>query len=112
MEVDLAGHAASKTNDEAPAGAAGQPLPVVLDVGDIACPDLGTVEALCLIALEVRRCEGRVRLEGASAELRELIDLAGLARVLPPDHPRRRAAERHATDESISSQASARPGSR
>jgi hypothetical protein len=64
-------------------------------VSDLERPDLATVDALCRVALEARRCEGRVRLEGAAAELLELIDLAGLTRVLGTGGRRRRAAERH-----------------
>ena len=108
----MTGHTPSKQIVAPPAGVTGRPVPVVLDVGDLECPDLGAIEALCRIALEVRRCEGRVCLEGASAALLELIDLAGLARILPPGIRRRRAAERHAAGGAISSRASARPGSR
>jgi ABC-type transporter Mla MlaB component len=112
MEVDLAGHAPSKRNEAPPVRAAGRPEPLALEVGNLARPDLATVDALCRVALEVRRCEGRVSLEGASAALLELIDLAGLTRILAPGPRRRRAAERHAARGTISSRASARPGSR
>jgi hypothetical protein len=112
MEVELAGHAPSKQIEAPPAGAAGRPVPLVLEVGDLARPDLATLDALCRIALEVRRCEGRVCLEGASAELLELIDLAGLSRILTPGRRRPRAAKPPAAGGPISSRASARPGSR
>jgi hypothetical protein len=92
--------------------AAGRPVPLVLEVGSLVRPDLATVGGLCLIALEVRRCEGRVRLAGVSPELLELIELAGLTRILAPGRRQRRAAEGHATGGSVSSRASARPGSR
>lgn len=108
--------ATSKAHEEPPPEAASLPLPCVLDVGNLARPDLGTIGALCQVALEVRRCEGRLRLDGASAELLELIELAGLTRVLTrvlaPGPRRWPAAERHATEGAISSRASARPGSR
>ncbi len=52
------------------------------DVSGLDEVDLGTVDALARIALGLRR-EGRMlRLQGATAELRNLIALAGLADVL------------------------------
>ncbi len=95
MEVGLTGLAPSRPNEAPPAPAAGRPVPITLDVSDLERPDLGAIEAVCRIAVEVHRCGGRVCLEGASAELRELIDLAGLTRILAPGGRRRRAAERH-----------------
>jgi hypothetical protein len=112
MEVDLARHAPSKPNEVPPERAASQAVPIVLDVGDLGHPDLGAIEALCRVALEVHRCEARVCLEDASAELLELIDLAGLASVLAPSRLRGRAAERQPAGGAVSSRASARPGSR
>ena len=108
----MAGHSPSKPNEAPPEGAAGRAEPIVLDVGDLGHPDLGAIEALCRVALEVHRCEARVCLEGASPELLELIDLAGLARVLAPGRRRRRAADGQPAGGAVSFRASARPGSR
>ena len=56
---------------------------VVLDVSTLPC-DLCTVDALARLQLELRR-EGReLVLVGASADLRGLIDFAGLSAVLGP----------------------------
>ncbi|MDQ3916536.1 MAG: STAS domain-containing protein [Actinomycetota bacterium] len=57
---------------------------VVCDVSGIA-PDAVAVDALARLQLTVRRRGGEVRLRGASGELRELLDLAGLCDVLPPE---------------------------
>jgi hypothetical protein len=56
---------------------------VVYDVGALAHPDLGTVDALARLQLASRRLGCRVRLLHASVELRELLDLTGLAGVVP-----------------------------
>lgn len=45
-------------------------------------PDAGTLEALCRLQLAARRRGSRVRLLGASSELRELIAFMGLTEVL------------------------------
>lgn len=82
MEVKLAYHAATEANDELSGRAADQPLSVALDVGHLERADLATIDALARIALEVRRGDGRVQLRGACPELSELIELAGLRRVL------------------------------
>ena len=108
----MAGYAPSNPNEVPPAGAAGRPVPIVLGVADLKRPDLGAIEALCRVTLEIRRSEIRVRLEGASAELLEVIDLAGLTGVLASGRRRRRAAEPCADGGAVSSRASARPGSR
>lgn len=50
----------------------------ICDVGALAAPDLGTVEALARVLLTARRLDRDVRLRGASAELLELLELAGL----------------------------------
>jgi ABC-type transporter Mla MlaB component len=51
------------------------------------CPDLCAVETLCELLLEARRLGCTVRVSGASAELRELIALAGLEDVLTDPSP-------------------------
>lgn len=54
-------------------------------------PDLGTVEALCVLQLAARRLGCTVRVCDASDRLRELINLAGLDDVLiDPSVPGRR----------------------
>jgi hypothetical protein len=45
-------------------------------------PDLGTVDALARLQLAVARAGGRIRVHGATADLRQLLDLAGLATVV------------------------------
>ena len=45
-------------------------------------PDAVTVDALARLQLAARRCACRVRLRGASKELRELVAFMGLADVL------------------------------
>jgi ABC-type transporter Mla MlaB component len=57
----------------------------VIDVGDLVAADIGTVGALAWIVLDARRRGERVRLIGASAELRALVELSGLTRVLRPE---------------------------
>ena len=54
----------------------------------IADPDLGAVDALARLTLEARHRGGDVVLLDAAAELRELLDLAGLASVVPCVPPR------------------------
>jgi hypothetical protein len=44
--------------------------------------DIGTVDALARLQLSARRLGRRLRLREAPLELRELIELAGLSRVL------------------------------
>jgi hypothetical protein len=44
--------------------------------------DLGTVDALARLQLAVARTGGRIRVHGADADLRRLLDLAGLAAVI------------------------------
>ena len=44
--------------------------------------DLATVDALIRFQLVARRAGGRVRVDDASDELRDLLELAGLAEVL------------------------------
>jgi ABC-type transporter Mla MlaB component len=52
------------------------------DVSGLDEIDIGTVDALARIALRLRREGCELRLRGATAELRNLIALAGLAEVL------------------------------
>jgi hypothetical protein len=56
-------------------------MEIVLDVSALA-PDLATVDALARL-----RLRQSIRLRGASAELRELIDYCGLADVLRVESP-------------------------
>lgn len=62
------------------------PAPALLlcDVRGIAADGVA-IDALARLALAARRAGARVRLLGASPELRGLVGLAGLARVLPAD---------------------------
>lgn len=53
------------------------------DVSALVRPDVGTVDELARLALVARELGGEVVLLGAAAELRELVDLAGLGDVLP-----------------------------
>jgi ABC-type transporter Mla MlaB component len=61
----------------------GEPGLVVLDVGALANPDLGTVDVLARAGLAARRGGCELRLADACTELRDLLDLAGLADVVP-----------------------------
>jgi ABC-type transporter Mla MlaB component len=55
---------------------------LICDVKDVD-PDAVTVDALARLGLAARRHGCRIRLRGASQELRELVELMGLADVLP-----------------------------
>jgi hypothetical protein len=55
---------------------------LICDVSAIRDPDGETVEALARLQLAALRLGGRVRLTNASAELRDLLDFAGLTTVL------------------------------
>ncbi|WP_065967393.1 STAS domain-containing protein [Streptomyces sparsogenes] len=57
--------------------------PVVVDVGAVRAPDLAVLEALARLRLTARRLGRRIRLRGASGELRALLARAGLDAVLP-----------------------------
>lgn len=63
------------------------PGSVVCDVAALTTPDATAVDALARLQLMARRLGLRVRLRGASAELVELLSLAGLIGVLPVNAP-------------------------
>jgi hypothetical protein len=65
------------------------PTLVVLDVDASLGPDLAAVEVLARLQLEARRAGYRVQLRGASRELRELLELSGLQKILPCGAPSR-----------------------
>lgn len=56
---------------------------VVCDVRGLREPDLGTVDALARMQLTAQRLGCRVRLDGATSTLRELLALVGLREVVP-----------------------------
>ncbi|GAA2371833.1 STAS domain-containing protein [Streptomyces cuspidosporus] len=56
--------------------------PVIVDVGAVRSPDLAVLEALARLRLTARRLGRRIRLRGASGELRALLARAGLDAVL------------------------------
>ena len=58
---------------------------LVCDVSALAHPDCGTVDALARLQLKARRHGRRIVLRNACTELRELLGLAGLMDVLPPE---------------------------
>jgi STAS domain len=60
-----------------------KPGPVVCDVGGLLHPDLRAVEALARLRLRVLRAGRTLELRHARPDLRALIDLLGLAEVLP-----------------------------
>jgi hypothetical protein len=57
--------------------------PLYIDGRDTRHPDLGTVDALARLTLLARRRGLRVLVSEASPMLRALLDLAGLAEVIP-----------------------------
>jgi anti-anti-sigma regulatory factor len=61
----------------------GHPDVVVFDVGALVSPDLWTIDALARARLVARRDGCELRLADASPELRELLELAGLAEAVP-----------------------------
>ena len=71
--------------------------PLAIDCRGLGVPDLGTIDALACLALSIRRRGGRIWLRNADPALCELIELAGIAAVLPTE---------------LNPRASARPGSR
>ena len=60
----------------------GEPGLVVLHVGALADPDLGTVDALARAGLAARRRGCELRVDDACEQLRDLLDLAGLGDVV------------------------------
>jgi anti-anti-sigma regulatory factor len=56
---------------------------VVFEVGALVSPDLRTIDALARACLTARRDGCELRLSDASTELRELLELAGLAQAVP-----------------------------
>jgi ABC-type transporter Mla MlaB component len=66
---------------------------LVCDVAGLTHPDAGTIETLARLQLTARRLGRRVRLRDPSRELRELLDLFGLADVLRVE-PGRQPEER------------------
>ena len=60
--------------------AGGRPQLAICDVTGVPA-DAVTVDALARLQLAARRCRCRVRLQGASPELRDLVALMGLAAV-------------------------------
>jgi hypothetical protein len=58
------------------------PNTIVCDVGALGASDAGTIELLSRLQLTAMHFGYRLRLNDASAELRELIDFSGLNEVL------------------------------
>jgi ABC-type transporter Mla MlaB component len=93
---------------------------VVCDVGGLRGEDAATVDALARMQLLARRHSARIVLDNTSNRLQELLDLVGLAEVLPgaeAEAGARRpasaeAADRQGTMPSSSSDASSSAGSR
>ncbi len=56
---------------------------LVCDVGRLVDPDAAVVGALARLQLTARRMGSRICLRGASPELRELLGVSGLTRVVP-----------------------------
>jgi hypothetical protein len=56
---------------------------VICECARIQDPKLATIDQLARLALAARRGGGRLHLRHANAAMMELIDLAGLAEVLP-----------------------------
>jgi ABC-type transporter Mla MlaB component len=56
---------------------------VLCDVAALAAPDVSTVDALARLQLTARRSGCRVRLRHPCGELQDLLDLMGLADVVP-----------------------------
>jgi anti-anti-sigma regulatory factor len=67
--------------------AAGRATHIECDVAGLAPADIEVVDALARLALIARRHGTRVCVRDPSPELRELLDLAGLGRVLPVCRP-------------------------
>jgi ABC-type transporter Mla MlaB component len=63
---------------------------LLIDVRAMLGDDLRTIDLLARLAVEARRAGQRVELRGAPAELRQLLALIGLARILPSEAAIRR----------------------
>ena len=61
----------------------GHPEVVVFDVAALTDPNLGTIDALARARLIAHRDGRELRLADASAELLEMLELAGLAETVP-----------------------------
>ena len=72
----------------------GHPDVVVFEVGALVSPDLWTIDALARARLIARRDGCEMFLADASAELRELLELAGLAEAVPCEEGSALDAER------------------
>lgn len=59
------------------------PQVLVCDVGELVGPDVVAVDAIARLQLIARRSGRELRLDNASLELRELLELAGLTDVIP-----------------------------
>ena len=59
------------------------PRPVVCDVAGLVHPTLGAVDGLARLQMGLRRAGRSMELHHACLDLRELIELVGLAGVLP-----------------------------
>ncbi|GCD98740.1 STAS domain-containing protein [Embleya hyalina] len=57
--------------------------PLPCDVSALVCPDLAVIEALARLQLTARGLGRRIRLRGASGELRDLLTLTGLDTIVP-----------------------------
>ena len=57
---------------------------MVCDLGALVDADVMTLDALARLQLSIRRLGGCLHLRGASRELKDLLDLAGLCEALPP----------------------------
>jgi len=62
--------------------AVSRPWSIVVDTGSLEQTDLGTIDVLLRLQLGAKRGGGELLLRHAGEELRELIELAGLAEVL------------------------------
>jgi hypothetical protein len=87
---------------------------VVCDLGMVVHPDAGTVDALARLQLMTRRLCRRVAFENAAPRLQELLDLMGLADILPQPEPQASAdaSAGQGTMPSSSSDSSSSSGSR
>jgi ABC-type transporter Mla MlaB component len=74
---------------------------LVCDVGELADPDAVTIDALARLQLTARRVGSQIGLRNASRELRELLDFAGLSRVVPLSRESRVEAGRQAEEREV-----------